>query len=191
MSGAQGPAWLLPLILLPWAKWAKGRKCNLLVRERFLSQQVLFFFDVNPTPGVVVDKGPRTQMKYWFRSSYLYKPSIIVVTIQNGWGPCPTELCFGQNCQPPKMDALWNNAHGILFWWNPLKKYRLPTQVNLRDNLLLQTTWLDPLVVVLLGLIPALGGVQVWSKTCQSFVARMVLQQTQSILMIYLLSYHQ
>ena len=22
------------------------------------------FFDVNPTPGVVVDKGPRTQMKY-------------------------------------------------------------------------------------------------------------------------------
>jgi len=61
------------------------------------------------------------------------------------------------------MDALRNNAHGILFWWYwyPLKKYRLPTQVNLLENLLLQTTWLDPLVVVSLGLIPVLEGVQV------------------------------
>jgi hypothetical protein len=59
------------------------------------------------------------------------------------------------------MDALLKNAHGILFWWYPLKKYRLPTQVNLLENLLLQTTWLDPLVVVSLGLIPVLEGVQV------------------------------
>ena len=71
------------------------------------------------------------------------------------------------------MDALLKNAHGILY---PLKKYRLPTQVNLLENLLLQTTWLDPLVVVSLGLIPMLGGAQVWSKTYHSFVATMFLQ---------------
>lgn len=38
-----------------------------------------------------------------------------------------------------------------------MNKYRLPTQVNFLENLRLQTTWLDPLVVVSLGLISVLG----------------------------------
>ena len=45
------------------AKMSEGGTMQFACEGKFLSQQVLFF-NVNPTPGVVVDKGPHTQMKY-------------------------------------------------------------------------------------------------------------------------------